>query len=369
MTKKPEDFTSYPSCQVSYIYGLVCPENNIVRYVGKSVSPLTRFRQHMFRLKEGEGQYKVNWIKSLKDKGLRPQLTLIGCFDINQIDEKETYYITYYKNWLEEKGYEKGLTNLDFGLYSVSENTRRAVKESRKQKNSSIGVKKKRNLWEVYISINNERFYCGNFTNKVVAQKVYDAVSRNYFENPVVNFENIRLNYKLTVEQAQQLSVKFSRRRNGWGGYLGIGPIKNKNKWNVKIKIDNKWILLGRTDNLEKGIEIRDRVALNYGIDLLKEEHKSLDPIDELTAKQLLSGKKSKYIGVTTTKYGFNVYFTLPGENKSHYICSTKDEKEAAIIYDKLANYYNKKKSNHTTNDKLTLEEAKNLNAVFRNPS
>jgi hypothetical protein len=369
MTKKPEDFTNYPSCQVSYIYGLVCPENNIVRYVGKSVSPLTRFRQHMFRLKEGEGQYKVCWIKSLKKEGLKPTLKIIGCFDINQIDEKETYYITYYKNWLEEKGYEKGLTNLDFGLYSVSENTRRAVKESRKQKNSSIGVKKKRNLWEVYVSINNERFYCGNFTNKVVAQKVYDAVSRNYFENPVVNFENVRLNYKLTVEQAQQLSVKFSRRRNDWGTYLGIGFVKSKNKWNVKIKIDDKWVLLGCTDNLEKGIEIRDRVALNYGIDLLKEEHKSLDPIDELTANQLLTGKKSKYIGVTTTKYGFNVYFTLPGEKKSHYICSTKDEKEAAIIYDKLANYYNKKKSNHTTNDKLTLEEAKNLNAVFRNPS
>jgi hypothetical protein len=357
MSKKlPELQTQYPSCPVAYIYGLECPLNKIIRYIGKSVNPKTRLKQHVNKLRKGEGAYKVSWIKNLKKQNLKPELKIIGCFSLNKIDEKENFYIHFYKDLLEELGHEKGLTNLDFGLYSVSENTTLAQKQSSKRRYSSIGVKQKRDLWEVYISINSERFYCGNFKNKIVAQKVYDAVARNYLPKTVVNFENVREKYLLTVEQAQQLSSKFTRRRNNTTDYPGIYKLSGKNigKWDSKIKIDNKWIRLGRTNNLKKAIEVRDQVANLYAIEVLEEKNKELPPLTVLEAKQKLTGKKNKYIGVTATRYGFNVYF-----NKV-FIGSSKDELRATYIYDCLANKYNKK-SNNTTTDYLTIEEAKIL--------
>jgi hypothetical protein len=356
MAKLPENSLKYPACSVSYIYALVCPIENSVRYIGKSVDVKNRYRQHLYRLKAGEGQYKVNWIKLLKEKNLKPELKIIGCFDLNEIDKKETFYIQFYTDSVSLQSSKKGLTNLSFGLYDISENTRKSQREAKKKKYNSIGVKQKRDLWEVYISINAERFYCGNFKNKVVAQKVYDAVARNYLSMPVLNFENVIEDYLLTVEKAQQLSSKFSRRRNNFTAYPGISKLSGKNigKWDSKIKIDNKWIRLGRTNNLERAIEVRDQVANLYAIEVLEEKNKELPPLTILEAKQKLTGKKNKYIGVTATRYGFNVYF-----NKV-FIGSSKNELQAVYIYDCLANKYNKK-SNNTTTDYLTIEEAKIL--------
>lgn len=363
MSTTPELKTNYPSCQVVYIYGLVCPLLNIVRYVGKSVDPSNRYKQHIFRLKKGEGKYKMNWIKSLKNQNLKPELTIIGCFDAEEIDKKEEYYINFYSQELKEKGLEKGLTNLDFGLYSVSEETKLAQRKSFVKQNQTIGVKKRKNIWEVYLNLDNTRYFLGNYKSKILAQRVYDAVIKNYRPEDqwVLNFPESTSPLRMTVEQAQEFSNKLSRKRNNWTEYPGIYKLtgKNEGKWDVNIKINNKWVRVGRTIDLEKGIEIRDRVALTYGLKLLKEEHRNLSPLTEIEGKQLLTGKKHKYIGLQIDNYGiYRINFVKPKERQRHYIGGTKNEKLAVYLYDCLANYYNKK-SNHTTTDKLSIEQAK----------
>ena len=56
------------------IYLLICPIDNVVRYVGKSKKPITRYKQH---LKDtGTTTKKKIWISSLLKQGLKPILKI-----------------------------------------------------------------------------------------------------------------------------------------------------------------------------------------------------------------------------------------------------------------------------------------------------
>jgi len=342
----------FPSCAVSYIYGLVDPRDSLVRYIGQSVSPKYRYKHHLHALKKGYGAYKINWINKLKEANQKPILTIISCNSKEEINWKETYYINLYQELL--KNIDSKLTNADFGLRSVSDQTTEGQKKASLSKNGSIGVKKKKDsdLWEVYISIESERHFCGNFKNKRVAQKIYDGVTRQYHKLPVTNFEGT---FKFTVEKAQEISNKFSRRRNGWTVYPGFYKQPN-GKWVVTIKVKNEWIRLGRTKDLELGLLIRDRVAKGLKIDTIKYISDNIEPLSIKDANSLLTGKKRKYLGITQTKYAYVVAIFLDGKNRT--IGSTKNLEKAVYFYDCVANHYNKK-SNNSTTDKLSLEDAK----------
>jgi hypothetical protein len=54
-----------------YIYGLVDPETTAIRYIGKSIHPEQRLRNH---INEKYPCHRRNWIDSLKKKGLEPGL-------------------------------------------------------------------------------------------------------------------------------------------------------------------------------------------------------------------------------------------------------------------------------------------------------
>lgn len=58
----------------TFIYALVDPRNNAVRYVGRSVNPEDRAKKH---LHETYSRAKAAWIASLKSEGLRPRLAVL----------------------------------------------------------------------------------------------------------------------------------------------------------------------------------------------------------------------------------------------------------------------------------------------------
>ena len=63
------------------IYHLVDPENKIVRYVGKSVSPRARLASHIKESQTKQNTAKKQWIKSLFDRGLKPVMIIVNSFD------------------------------------------------------------------------------------------------------------------------------------------------------------------------------------------------------------------------------------------------------------------------------------------------
>lgn len=58
----------------TYIYALECPETKEIRYVGKADDLIKRYREHG---RVGGSHEKMRWIRSLRAKGLRPNLIVL----------------------------------------------------------------------------------------------------------------------------------------------------------------------------------------------------------------------------------------------------------------------------------------------------
>lgn len=76
-----------------YIYSLDCPITGSPKYVGKTINPKQRLAQH---IRSNEKTKKHAWIKSLKNKNLKPIMTIIESFNYDY-DFWESWYIDYYR--------------------------------------------------------------------------------------------------------------------------------------------------------------------------------------------------------------------------------------------------------------------------------
>ena len=115
------------SNETVFIYGLVDPISNEIRYVGKSVDPEGRLEQH---IKDQSHVYRTYWIRSLLKRGLKPTCIILERVEpSNDWEASERYWIAY--------GHEQGwrLTNLTSGgdgLHDPSPETRAKMSKSQK---------------------------------------------------------------------------------------------------------------------------------------------------------------------------------------------------------------------------------------------
>lgn len=58
----------------TYIYALLDPETGAVRYIGQSIRPLERLKNH---INEQSNCHRSHWLQSLKRKGLKPELRIL----------------------------------------------------------------------------------------------------------------------------------------------------------------------------------------------------------------------------------------------------------------------------------------------------
>lgn len=79
----------------AYIYGLKDPIKNKIRYIGKSDNPIQRYKHHLYS--NYNNTKKECWIKSLKNKGLLPHLIIIEIVNKDSWQEREKYWIRFYK--------------------------------------------------------------------------------------------------------------------------------------------------------------------------------------------------------------------------------------------------------------------------------
>lgn len=81
------------------IYYLSCPKTYEVRYVGVTMGTISRrLSQHYYEGSTRKGTYKINWIKSLLNEGLKPNCCVVEhCSDENW-EEREIYHISLFSN-------------------------------------------------------------------------------------------------------------------------------------------------------------------------------------------------------------------------------------------------------------------------------
>lgn len=95
--------------KTTFIYILIDPRNNHVRYIGKTDNPRKRFNDHLNDGYSNYNTHKVNWIKSLYKLGLKPIFEILDEVKETEWEFWEMHYISLYKSW----GYK--LTNGTFG--------------------------------------------------------------------------------------------------------------------------------------------------------------------------------------------------------------------------------------------------------------
>ena len=91
---------------MTFIYILIDPRNNQVRYVGKTDNIRKRYNHHLI---DNYKSYKTAWIKSLKNEKLKPIMEVIDEVPLNEWVFWEKYWISQMKAW----GFK--LTNLSNG--------------------------------------------------------------------------------------------------------------------------------------------------------------------------------------------------------------------------------------------------------------
>lgn len=80
------------------IYGLVDPRDGQVRYIGQSINPAKRYKNHVSLGSYGSPS-KDDWIRNLLDQGCKPDLIIIdGCDTEQEAYGLEGYWICHYHN-------------------------------------------------------------------------------------------------------------------------------------------------------------------------------------------------------------------------------------------------------------------------------
>lgn len=87
------------STEVTYIYVLLDPRDNEVRYVGKTSNPKSRLSGHISECKrESSKHYRARWIRSLLKDNLKPIIKFIKVCPLNDFEKFETEYIKIFKS-------------------------------------------------------------------------------------------------------------------------------------------------------------------------------------------------------------------------------------------------------------------------------
>ncbi len=84
---------------VTYIYCLIDPIDNQVKYIGKTNNINNRLNTHTTNSRLIKNTPKIQWIKFLKNKGLKPIIEEIDCVSITEWEFWEKHYISLYKSW------------------------------------------------------------------------------------------------------------------------------------------------------------------------------------------------------------------------------------------------------------------------------
>ena len=84
--------------ETTNIYILIDPITEQVRYVGKANNVSQRYHAHLNKARKHQ-IHKVNWIKGLKEKGLKPIVVAIYFVPIKEWHYFEKFWIVQFKTW------------------------------------------------------------------------------------------------------------------------------------------------------------------------------------------------------------------------------------------------------------------------------
>lgn len=65
---------------MQHVYHLIDPDDETVRYIGKTASPKSRLRSHIQDARDGNNTDKKRWIRRLLSQGKMPVMVIVASF-------------------------------------------------------------------------------------------------------------------------------------------------------------------------------------------------------------------------------------------------------------------------------------------------
>jgi hypothetical protein len=76
-----------------FIYGLRCPIEGVVRYVGQAVNPQARFKAHVMNPSTDRVS---DWIRPLRASGRTPELVILETANTDSASDRELFWIRHF---------------------------------------------------------------------------------------------------------------------------------------------------------------------------------------------------------------------------------------------------------------------------------
>lgn len=206
-----------------YIYTLSHPITTEIRYVGKTINPSGRLREHITHAKlYRDKTHKGNWIRRLLRNELRPVMTTIQETTEQEWEQAEKYWIQYYK----DKGYK--LTNSTDGGDGTKGHKH---KKRTKKLLSEIAIKAHKN--------GSHPHFFGKQTQEFIYKRIGNRIENIKKGKQQINSTKIvaintetkeELVFNSIAQAALALNLKYNRVSDASRGQLG----KFKNRHNHK---------------------------------------------------------------------------------------------------------------------------------------
>lgn len=268
-----------------YIYKLIDPETNDIRYIGQTDNIKRRYNDHISSSfnenSDCYNTYKARWIRKLKSKDLLPLIEIVEeCIDFIQSNIRENYYIEKLTN----EGYK--LTNshsLDVTEFSIETKKKMSTARKGKTLEEIVGLEKSIELKEYYsekIKLNNPN----KNSDPLVREKISNTL-KEYFKDKENHWA---YGLKMTDEHNEKLRIAQLNRKKSISKRM---PMTEEQKEKLRNSI--------------KGTKIKRSQILQYDLDMiLVKEWNSLREIERIDTTMSRSqiakcckGNKETYAG------------------------------------------------------------------------
>lgn len=82
----------------TFIYALIDPETNTIRYIGKSDNPKKRLRLHLTEARTSKREsHRLNWLRKLLKNSQRPRIMILEECNVENWAFREKWWISKYK--------------------------------------------------------------------------------------------------------------------------------------------------------------------------------------------------------------------------------------------------------------------------------
>lgn len=222
-----------------FIYGLLDPRNEIVRYVGFTSDLKRRYRKHLSDARCNRGGHRNNWIRKLFSEDILPDIIVLEKVSFEERENREKYWIG--------KLSKNNLTNMTEGGEGMSGHkhsleTRAAISDKKRgvrinsSKYTGTYYDEKSKKWRGRVLVNrNELVWLRHWVTEEEAAYEYDQASRIILkEKAVLNFpeEEPDLSYCLPIK-GKRSSISSSK-------YFGVSLDKRNGNFFSWFVIDTK---------------------------------------------------------------------------------------------------------------------------------